>query len=153
VKFGADTYRQGGSAQLEASRVLLKESRLCSSIYLGGLAVECMLRALTSLEDRAFDERHDLRRMAVRVEELGLVRRRKDEDFVVAVQEVTRVWSNDLRFAGDDQVMRQLRRIGVLNENSQKQYRSVAKRHHGNCRAVFERCEVLWQRQKSPKRN
>jgi hypothetical protein len=66
-------------------------------MYAVGVAVEGMLRALHWLRDKTFDERHDLRAIAARVEDLKLLRPGdRDEDFVSRVQGVARRWTNNL---------------------------------------------------------
>lgn len=92
LAFGADTYRAGAAERLEDARLLKDRGNPALSMYTGGLAVEGMLRALCCLKSREFDEKHDLRKFAVRVEDLGLLRPARDDDFVTAVQKLGRQW-------------------------------------------------------------
>lgn len=115
MKFGTNTYRAGARERLDESRLLMDHGYEASSIYLAGLAVEGMLRSLLWLRDKRFDERHDLRRIAVQIENLGLVRSgQRDQDFVKQVEGVVRLWANDLRFADTEQLSRWLHRIGTI---------------------------------------
>jgi len=72
MKFGTDTYRAGAFERIEDARLLKDAKRYAGSMYSAGLAVEGMLRSLFWLRDKKFDERHDLKRIATRIEELGL---------------------------------------------------------------------------------
>jgi hypothetical protein len=152
VQFGTDTYRAGALERLEESRSLKDNGHVVSSIYLSGLAVEGMLRSLLWLRDKRFDERHDLRRIAVRIEELGLLRSgQRDQDFVEQVEGVVRLWTNDFRFAGTEQLLRWLRQIGALIGRTDS-LRSLCETHWNQCSEVVRRCETLWQRSQSKKR-
>src|SRR5687767_2321538 len=107
MQFGTDTYRLGAFERLNDARLLHDGQRFALSMYVSGLAVEGMLRSLHWIKDKRFDERHDLRGIATRIEELGLLRRgERDHDFVGTVSDVAERWSNDFRFANQDQLER-----------------------------------------------
>jgi HEPN domain-containing protein len=99
MQWRTDTYRLGALERIDEARLLKKAGRLAFSMYTGGLAVEGMLRSLCCLRSTEFDERHDLRRLAHRVAQLGLLRGERDDDFVGVVGDVARRWQNTLRFS------------------------------------------------------
>lgn len=152
MQFGTDTYREGAEARIEDARVLLRNEKFSGSFYIAGLAVEGMLRSLVWLEDKRFDQRHDLRKLADRVAELGLLRKGDaDHGFVTDAQAISRLWSNDLRFAGDLQVGRWLRSINVMSKDVDM--KKAANDHFSRCHRFFKRCSQVWEKQKSRKRS
>ncbi len=151
LKFGTDAYRAGSLERIEEAR-LLKERHYSLSIYVAGLAVEGMLRSLCAIESREFDERHDLRKIAIRVQNLGLLRRgQKDHGFVAAVEKVAKYWRNTLRFAGFAQRQSFLVEAGAIGKRDPGRVRKFCEEYFDDCSTVVRRCEILWQR--SRKRN
>ena len=146
VRFGSATYRAGALERIEDARLLLRSGRLALAMYVSRLAVEGMLRALIWLRDKRLDERHDLRRLAARVRELGLLRGPRDDDFVAQVQGVARRWQNNFRFMGDVQVERCLAGIGVAPGSPGSSLKRICPQHLNDCNEILRRCEVLWQR-------
>lgn len=144
MEFGASTYRAGALERIEDARRLKDGDRLALSMYVAGLAVEGMLRAVHWLRSREFDDRHDLKRIAVRIESLGLLRRgERDRDFVSKVEGVARRWSNALRFADYAQLERFLWSVSELRRRNEGEVRRVCGEHSDQCSEVVRRCEVL----------
>ena len=148
MKFGTDTYRAGAMELVADATLLLANGRWVGAVYSAGLAVEGMLRSLVCLKNKQFDERHDLRRLATRIEHLGLLRRSEaDVDFVVIVQDVAMHWHNSLRFSSSDQMIRWWLEIGSVRKKRREARKGVCHRFVNQCYEVVSRCEVLWQRQ------
>ena len=95
------------------------------AIYCGGLAVECLLRAFRWKEDSTFEGRHDLTELLadsrlLKVHDDFLRHRRVSEDEILtsaesiraAMNEVTLLWHNNLRFASEKSLTAYLKRIG-----------------------------------------
>lgn len=147
--FGTDTYRAGALERLGESEILMRSGRYAGSLYLIGLAVEGMLRSLVWLKEREFDERHDLRRIASRIEDLGLLSRPKgkahDEDFVVIVQAFARNWRNNFRFADMAKIEREISGDGVAKPKRGKMLRSLCEAQFERGSTIIKRCEVLWE--------
>ena len=149
MKFGTDTYRAGAMERLADATLLLENDRWVGAVYSAGLAVEGMLRSLVRLEDTQFDERHDLRRLATRIENLGLLRRSDaDVNFVGIVQDVAVHWHNNLRFSAKDQMIRWWLDMGSVRKRKRKSQSAVCHQFVNQCYDVVRRCEVLWQRQR-----
>ena len=147
MRFGTDTYRAGAIERLAAAESLLRDRRNIGAVYLGGLAVEGMLRSLVWMRDRTFDERHDLRRLAVRVGYVGLLREpEEDRDFVGEVQGIAKRWNNGLRFANEDQTVRWWRSLGVVSFSTRADVRPLCVSFVNECSRVVRRCELSWQR-------
>jgi len=118
-------------------------------MYIGGLAVEGMLRSLCCLKSKEFDEKHDLRKFAVRVENLGLLRPGRDDDFVSAVQGVARCWRNTLRYADQKQLLRFLKAIGERT-SMKSSLKGFCEQYYNQCAEVTKRCVVLLARSQKP---
>ena len=147
MEFGTDTYCHGALERIGEARLLKDEHQYTGSIYLAGLAVEGMLRSLHWLKDRAFDPRHDLKRIAVRIQDLGLLRSgARDDDFVATVQEVAQNWSNDLRFADNAKTQRWLFKKRAIRKDQERFLKKACEDHLERCFEVVERCRILWQR-------
>lgn len=155
MRFGTDTYRRGALERLEDARLLREKGHYSAAFYFAGLSVEGMLRALVWLRDKQFDERHDLRRLATRVRDLGLLRAGdRDDDFGAKIQGIVRTWANSLRFAGDDQLIRWLLKTGEIRGGKKnKQHRDIkmlCEEQFNYCHEVVKRCEALCQRHRKP---
>ena len=147
MEFGTDTYRRGALERIGEARLLSEHHDYSGSIYLAGLAVEGMLRSLHWLRDKAFDSRHDLKRIAVRIQYLGLLRfGARDDDFVATVQAVAQNWSNDLRFADNAKTQRWLSKKRATRKDQAGFLKKACEDHLERCFKVVERCDILWQR-------
>lgn len=148
MQFGTKTYRAGALERIGDAAVLLENGHLAGAVYYAGFAVECMLRSLVWLKDKQLDERHDLRRLAVRIESLGLLRRgENDEGYVGMIQGIAARWHNNMRFAASDQLARRWLKAGILRRKNAGSLRAESRRFVDECVEAVGRCEVLWQRQ------
>lgn len=148
MQWGSDTYRRGALERIEDAR-LLKDKRYALSMYSAGLAVEGMLRSLHWIEDKQFDSRHDLKRLAQRIGELGLLRSGgRDHDFVGLVTDVAKHWTNDLRFADQGQLERFLLDTGSAKTRDKGEIARICQEHFDRCSEVVNRCNVLWSRRR-----
>jgi HEPN domain-containing protein len=152
MQWGAETYRRGAIERLADARILSDRRSYAFSMYAAGLAVEGMLRSIHWLGSREFDERHDLKKIAVRIESLGLLPAGgRDSDFVSTIQRVARRWSNALRFADFDQLRRFLWSIGELRRRDEGEIRRICMEHYGLCTQVVKRREILLRRNRGGK--
>ena len=152
LKFGEQTYRQGAEQRLEEARRLLDDEHFGGSVYLAGRAVEGMLRGLIWRQDddvrsgkKSLDTGHDLRHLLTEVRRLGLLGSNdRDITFMANVQQVARLWSNNLRFASSTQLQAHWRSIGELqNKHGMK---AASQSYYEACVAVVKRCETLWRK-------
>src|SRR5258708_5695178 len=106
MTLGHSDYFNGALERLRESSLLLKSGHVSGSIYLGGRAVESILRALIWKYDESFsrgkrilDTGHDLRQMIKLVETLGILQNYAlREGLINEVINVSRLWSNNMRF-------------------------------------------------------
>ncbi len=150
LSFGIETYRDGALQRIGDARILKDAKRFSLCMYCGGVAVEGMLRALCCIQSKEFDEKHDLRKLAVRVRDLGLLTSERDLDFVSLVNKVARKWQNKMRFSSDAQVRRLLLSTGA-HGGKKPTMKYTNTEFFNDCSKIVRRCEVLWRR--SHKRN
>jgi hypothetical protein len=147
MDFGTDTYRAGAMERVEDALLLSANEHFVGAVYSAGLAVECMLRSLVWIKDKQLDERHDLRRLAVRIESLGLLRRGEaDEGFVGLIQDIAVGWHNNLRFAAEEQLVRLWTHVGMVRKKKSGKIKTECENFLNQCSEAIKRCEVLWQR-------
>lgn len=144
IKFGTVTYRAGALERIKDAHVLTNQRRLALSVYSAGCAVEGMLRAMIAIRSREFDERHDLRKLATRVRDLGLLGDEREHDFVGDVQGVARLWSNRLRFADEGTLKRFFSGVGEVKRGST--LKGAVEDYWERCSHVVRRCNVQWKR-------
>ena len=145
MDWGTNTYGRGAMERIEDARILKNSRRYALSMYAAGTAVEGMLRSLHWLKSKEFDEKHDLKRIAVRIGNLGLLRSGgRDDDFVSKVQGVARRWSNTLRFADQEQLERFLADVGEIRKRDDEgEIRRACERHFNASSEVVKRCNKL----------
>ena len=126
MDFKPEHYFRAAIQRMNQARYLYKEGRsFALSIYVGGVAVECMLRAFKLLRDRSFDERHNLLRLfaasgMLRVNRERLSRHKGLTDPEIerhshhlreAVDAVYSVWANNYRYASEERLLAHLKRL------------------------------------------
>jgi hypothetical protein len=124
----ADHYYQASLERMRQARLAYADAQQRSyalAIYLGGLAVECMLRAFRWRKDPVFEGRHFLPklfadsgllllnedRMQTRGVSIEMIARQSLE-FKSAMNTVVAVWHNNLRYASETRVRAHLVQIG-----------------------------------------
>ena len=144
MQFGSETYRAGAFERLGDAGLLMHAGRHVLGLYSAGLAVEGMLRSLIWLRDRRLDERHDLRKIAIRIEQLGLLRTGgRDDDFVATVGSVAKRWHNNLRFADTSHTERWLFQNRSSRRHGSRRLQETCDELFNKCSAIVKRCEVL----------
>ena len=151
-EFGAASYRQGAWERLEEARVLLNAQRFAGCIYLAGRGVEAMLRALVWKADleyqrgaKSLETGHDLRALLTLVRNLGLVHDgAAGQRFTATIQRVSRLWSNNLRFAPRQFIETRWCYLGEIH--GRRTLKQAAREYWETCAATIRECEVLWPR-------
>ncbi|MGO9918923.1 MAG: hypothetical protein ACLQIB_30025 [Isosphaeraceae bacterium] len=131
MDFPPEHYFQTATQRMRQARHLYQEgSSFALAIYVGGVAVECLLRAFKGLRDPTFDEKHDLLRLfaasgILRVDRTKLLAKHWTDAQIdghlrtlkVAVNEIYRLWANNYRFASEERLRSHLKQITSLSEN------------------------------------
>ena len=146
---GTTDYRQGAVERLEEARLLLENRALAGSVYLAGRAVESMLRALIWRYDTdirmgrsSLDTGHDLRELLARVRNLGAIRSFEiNSELSAMLQDIARLWSNNMRFWSSQKLVRHWREIGQITKR--RSAKQVVSEYYQWCSAFSRRCEEL----------
>ena len=111
MKLAARDYQDAASARVHSAMVLYHSNRYAESMYLSGLAVECLLRACALRRSPTFDARHDLPRLLKEAgpDCFGAQFRRVTS----AVAEVWSRWKNNHRYVSPLGLRRELVRDGL----------------------------------------
>lgn len=126
MQFRADEYYRASLERMRQARAIYQSgSSFALAMYVGGLAVECLLRAYRWAANPSFEGRHDLADLLhaselLKVDEAHMKLKRATDDELTksarqvrsAVQELVSLWHNNLRFASEDSAKAHLRRIG-----------------------------------------
>ena len=128
------------SERIQAAWVAFQRQDFPLSMYLAGLAVECVLQAIALHDDPTHDAKHDLPKW------LGRCRISLQEAIKAAgVREhwnrVVRVWRNDLRYLSRDGLLGYLRARSlnrgisggpdaIMRENARRLYHAAVTVHH-----------------------
>jgi hypothetical protein len=157
MQFNADHYFRAALERIDDSRLLYSVERFALSLYVSGLAAECLLRAFHLRRDPVFDSRHDLLRLfkdsrLAELEQDRLVSRGLNPvearqamiDLFGARDTLVRLWSNDYRFAAESQLRRRLRALGQSQSKSGNQVKPSALAVYNAAKIVIDRGTVLW---------
>jgi len=128
MQFRAEDYYQAGLERMRQALIMYREGdNFALAMYCAGLAVECLLRAFRWTKDTTFEGRHDLGELLrasglLRIDDEHLRRRGASEDEIRdsglklhgAMNEVTILWHNNLRFTSEAKLRSFLHGIGRL---------------------------------------
>lgn len=134
MPLNADDYRRGALERIGAARQLHDRGRFASAICLGGIAVECILRAYRCRVNPEFDARHDLHVLFTTSGFLDTVPDGQRRRLTAAVGDVWARWRNDYRYADDVAVLRDLRArrltVGIRGDQLKENSRIVMESAH-----------------------
>src|SRR6266446_5788142 len=122
IPAGERDYRIGGLERLHEAGLLLKDESFAGGVYLSGRAVEGMLRAVIWKSDdairtgqKSLETGHSLRDMLELVGNLGVLAAAQNRDRLTAdVQQVARLWFNNMRFVATDTLKTFWWRLGEI---------------------------------------
>ncbi len=146
---GESDYRLAGLERLNEAGILLGRESFAGSIYLGGRAVESMLRAVIWRHDpeiragkMSLDTGHDLRQLLTLVANLGVLNSNEHRGALATdIQHVGRLWFNNMRFVATERLQSSWRKAGELR--GKRTLKQAARDYYDSCSAIVKRCEVL----------
>jgi HEPN domain-containing protein len=157
MQFIADHYYRAALERIEDARLLYSNERFALSMYVSGLAVECLLRAFYWRRNPSFDARHDLLRL---FKESGIMEaeqhrlERRDLDLAVVRQAMVdlfgardtliRLWSNNYRFAAEAQLRARLRALGEPQTKRGNPVKPSALALYNAAKRMINKGTVLW---------
>ncbi len=126
MKLNCTDYLEASAFRIETARRLHRIGRYSAAIYFAGVSIECLLRAFITREDPQFDQRHDLRELYKKAQLQVLIRHANRRQADAWLGDVWMRWKNNYRFASDDRMRAQFKRLGhdrgvkgdFLKENS-----------------------------------
>jgi hypothetical protein len=124
MEFPPEHYFQTAAQRIRQAQHLYEAgASFALAIYVGGLAVECLLRAYKGRRDPTFDERHDLARLFKASGMLDIdpdmlrAKQWTDEQIEshlgalrVAANIIFQMWSNTYRFASEERLRSHLKK-------------------------------------------
>ncbi|HKP94879.1 MAG TPA: hypothetical protein VJ385_03885 [Fibrobacteria bacterium] len=99
IRFRPEEYYEASHERLRAGIALHQNSEYSSSIYLFGVAIECILRAYITADSKEFDEKHVLPRLFTSSGIENLVDDKIRQKMAAAMGNVWARWKNDFRYA------------------------------------------------------
>ena len=126
MKLNYTDYLEASAFRIETARRLHRIGRYSAAIYFAGVSIECLLRAFIVREDSQFEQRHDLRELCKKAQLQALIRPVDRRQADAWLGDVWMRWKNNYRFASDDRMRVQFRKLGhnrgikgdFLKENS-----------------------------------
>ena len=151
---GSQDYRYGALSRLKDAQALRTQECWAGAIYLAGRAVEGLLRSILWRQTREQEIGHDLRQLLTKARSLGVATSQDENRILDSLNEIAVVWHNDLRFVGEDWLLRRLKRLGRHAKIGRMRVKGDPLK--ANARSVLEACETImargdlvWQRSKT----
>ncbi len=159
MDFPPEHYFQTATQRIRQAQYLYEESSSFSlAIYVGGLAVECLLRAFKGRRDPTFDEKHDLLRLFLAS---GMLRVDRDklramnwsesqidghlQTLRVAVNEIFRLWANNYRFVSEERLRSHLKKTTVYRKIKGDYLKVQARPFLNSAQTFIDKGAMLWQ--------
>jgi HEPN domain-containing protein len=157
--FPPEHYFQAAIQRMRQAHYLYQEGdSFALAIYVGGLAVECLLRAFKGRLDPKFDERHDLLRLfdargMLRIDRRKLAAKPWTDEQIdrhlrllqVDVHEIYRRWGNNYRFATEERVRAHLKEITGYQKIKGDYLKEQARRFLRSAQRFVDMGVVQWQ--------
>ena len=162
MQFTAEQYYKAGLERMKQARGLYQAGAAYSlTMYCGGLAVECLLRAFRWAADASFEGRHDLAELLkasrlLQIDEEYLRLNEESDEAIMqsgrtlraAMNEVNLLWHNNLRFASEVRLKAFLRRLGRLQGIKGDPLKKNAMDMMLAAQTVIDRGVTLWTSKK-----
>lgn len=159
MDFPPEHYFQTATQRMWQAQHLYHEgSSFALAIYVGGVAVECLLRAFKGRRDPTFDEKHDLLRLfaasgMLRVNRDKLYAKNWTDDQIeghlrtlkVAVDVIYRLWANNYRFASEERLRSHLKKITGHRKIDGDYLKEQARQFLNAAQKFIEKGVILWQ--------
>ena len=159
MDFPAEHYFQTATQRMRQAHYLYDEgSSFAIAIYVGGVAVECLLRAFKARCDPTFDEKHDLLRLftssgmlrvdRAKLHNMNWTDARIDEHLRTlqsSVNEIYRIWANNFRYASEERLRSHLKRITRHRRIKGDYLKEIARRFLDSAQKFIEKGVVQWQ--------
>ena len=159
MDFPPEHYFQTATERMRQAQSLYNDgSSFALAIYVGGVAVECLLRAFKGRRDPTFDDKHHLLRLfaasrMLRVDPEKLRAKHWTDDQIdehlrslqVAANEIFRLWSNNYRFASEERLRSHLKRITSYQKIKGDYLKEQARRFLSSAQTFIDKGVMLWR--------
>ncbi|HJT34187.1 MAG TPA: hypothetical protein VJ783_19225 [Pirellulales bacterium] len=159
MDFPPEHYFQTALQRMRQAQYLYREgASFALAIYVGGVAVECLLRAFKGRRDPSLDERHDLLRLfsasgMLRIHRDKLLANRWSEAQVdshvrslqAAVNEIYKLWANNYRFASEERLRAHLKEVTGYQKIKGDYLKEQTRRFLTSAQKFIEKGVVLWR--------
>ncbi|MBI3462705.1 MAG: hypothetical protein HY000_06540 [Planctomycetes bacterium] len=159
MDFPPEHYFQTATQRMRQAQYLYQEgSSFALAIYVGGVAVECLLRAFKGQRDSTFDEKHHLLRLFAAS---GMLRVDRDQlraqqwtdaridvhlrTLQVAANEIFRLWDNNYRFASEERLRAHLKKITGYQKIKGDYLKEQARQFLNSAQTFIDKGVVQWQ--------
>lgn len=158
MEFPPEHYFQTATQRMRQAHLLFEDGSSYSlAIYIGGVAVECLLRAFKGRRDPTFDERHNLLLLykasgmwlvdSDRLLALKWSPRQLDEYSLLlegAMNDVYKMWANNYRFASEQRLKSHLKKMTGYKKIKGDYLKEQSRRFLNAAQTVFDKGMVLW---------
>jgi hypothetical protein len=159
MDFPPEHYFQTATQRIRQAQHLYNEgASFALAIYVGGVAVECLLRAFKGRRDPTFDEKHNLLRLfaasgMLRVDYEKLRTKGWSDAQIdahlrtlqVAVNDVIRLWANNYRFASEERLRSHLKQFTGYQKKIKGDYqKEQARRFLSSAQKFMDKGVVQW---------
>ncbi len=108
------------------------------SVYIAGVAIECMFRAYITKYTKEFDAKHDLEKLYTKSLLGSELDTKEREVFTIAVKRANQIWSNDMRYASE----KRMKRL-IAHKNIKADLNDVNKYIERHFSDIFEATEII----------
>lgn len=144
----AEEYFAAAKARLGDAQVLTDARQWSGAAYMAGRAAEAMLRALLRLKTASNEAGHDLRDLLKQIDRVGMLTPRNDDRLTEHLEDLGKLWHNNLRYADDAAWLRQIKAKGLDRRVKGEPTEVWARRLVRAGEAVVSRGAIVWQRSK-----
>lgn len=159
MEFPPEHYFQTATQRMRQAQHLYREgSSFALAIYVGGVAVECLLRAFKGRRNSIFDEKHDLLRLfaasgmlrvdTAKLRALNWTDAQIDghlRSLQVAVNEIYRLWANNYRFTSEERLRSHLKKLTGYRKIRGDYLKEQARRFLNLTQKFVDMGVVQWQ--------
>jgi HEPN domain-containing protein len=158
MDLSAEHYFRAGEERMAQALQLYKSGRSYAlTMYVSGLAVECILRAFRWRKEPQFSGRHDLTELfkasgLLEIEEDGMRRKDFSEEAIreqglrlkVAMNSIVRLWVNNLRFASEARLRSHLVAMGAQQGKRGDLSKACALELLNAAKTIVDKGVALW---------
>lgn len=142
MQFPPEHYFDASQERLTDAARLHSEGRFVASVYMSGVAVECMLRAYRTRDDPEFDSRHDLKSLMTASGIMDFIKDHERRQFAAHLGTVWQLWRNSLRYAEQSRFDKSIRPLEPKRKGSPAKWASSEV--HESATYVITRGVLRW---------